>query len=147
MPPPANRIGDERSTLSATLGSLEKVAVKEPIKPNEGLVPQTMSQGRKPRTIKTAKIIPHNKNQRLPFGDIVFSTSALITALSILETISKSESPRMTRIMLIISKPQFLQFTSILLQCGILILRTLNDVTGTLNRSCAPALIISIKGA
>src|SRR5688572_3003099 len=95
--------------LSATLGSLEKVAVKEPIKPNEGLVLQTMIQGSKPRTIKTAIRIPHIRNQRLPFLDMVFSTSALITALSILETISKRESPRITRIMLIISKQQFLK--------------------------------------
>src|SRR5688500_3936948 len=115
--------------LSPTLGSLEKVAVKEPIKPNEGLVPQTMSQGSKPRTIKTAIRIPHTRNQRLPFGDIVFSTSALITALSILETISKSESPRIMRTILIISKPQFFTNLPQYAQRGILNQRNVDEIS------------------
>src|SRR5688500_14152878 len=100
-------MGADRSTLSATLGSLEKVAVKEPIKPSEGLVLHTMSQGSNPRTIKTAKRIPHNRNQRRPLGDIVWSTSALITALSMLETISNNVSPRTISIILKMSKPRF----------------------------------------
>jgi hypothetical protein len=96
--------------LAATAGSLEKVAVKDPIKPRLGLVAQTISQGSSPRTIKTANSIPHNRNQRLPLGDMVFRTSALMTALSILETISNKERPRIMSMMLKMSKKRsFLQ--------------------------------------
>src|SRR3989338_9547593 len=77
IPPPANNNGADCSMLSITAGSELNVAVNEPIKPNAGLVNQMINHGNKPRTIKTAMRIPHNKNQRRAFADMVLRTSEI----------------------------------------------------------------------
>ncbi len=84
---------------SMTNGSELNVAVSEPRKPSFGVDTQMISQGNKPRTRKTAKRMPHTKNQRWARFDIVLRTSALITALSILLIVSKRHRPRTMRIM------------------------------------------------
>src|SRR3989344_99472 len=99
IPPPANNNGADCSILSITAGSELKVAVNEPINPNEGLVNQMINQGNKPLTTKTAIRIPQIKNQRLAFADMVLSTSALMTALSIPLTVSNKHNPITMRIM------------------------------------------------
>ena len=74
-----------------------KVAVSDPKNPKEGFTTQTISHGRSPRTKNTAIRIPHTKKNLLAFCPIVESTSALIMALSILEIISKRQSPKTVR--------------------------------------------------
>lgn len=83
----------ELSIASATAGSELKAAVKEPIGPKPGLTPQTMAQGSAPRSRKTAINSPQSKNHLLARRDMVERTSALITALSIEETVSKRIKP------------------------------------------------------
>lgn len=68
IPPPRRRIGAEVSIAAWTLGSLLNVAVSEPMSPSDGVTAQTMNHGNIPRTIKTAKSIPHNKNHFRAFS-------------------------------------------------------------------------------
>ena len=91
-------MGADCSIVSATCGSLLNVAVNAPKIPREGFAAKIISNGKNPRTITTAKRIPHVRNHFLALFPIVERTSALITALSILETISKRESPATTKI-------------------------------------------------
>jgi len=60
---------------------------------------QTINQSNSPLTKKTAKNIPQTKNQRLAQACIFESTSALIIALSILETTSNKHKPATIKIM------------------------------------------------
>lgn len=92
-----SRIGEECSIAAATLGSLLKVAVRAETGPSPELN-HTISQGRTPLTTKTAITIPQSRNHLLALLPIVESTSALITALSMLETTSNKTSPKTTRI-------------------------------------------------
>ncbi len=87
-------MGAECSIAATTLGSEENVAVKVPINPSSGTVKKTIKNGSKPLIRKTAIKIPHIKNQRLAFFPMVDKTSALITALSIEETVSKRARPK-----------------------------------------------------
>src|SRR3989338_2387087 len=91
-------MGADSSITFAMLGSELNDAAKEPKKPRLGLFAHNITQGNKPLTKNTAIMIPHNKNHFLPFLDIVERTSALITALSMLITISKRLSPKRVRI-------------------------------------------------
>jgi len=75
------------------------VAVKASMGPRDGWEDQTISQGYPPLMAKTANIIPHDKNHRLARIDMVESTSAFITALSMLVTVSKSARPTMIKTM------------------------------------------------
>ena len=102
MPPPISRIGAESSMALMTAGSELNVAVSEPMKPNDGVDIQMMSQGNSPRTRKTAIKIPQRRNHLWARLDMVRRTSALMTALSIDETISKMARPRIIRMALMI---------------------------------------------
>ena len=93
MPPPESSICFELSIASATAGSELKAAVNDPIGPKPGLTAQTMAQGSAPRSKKTAIKSPQSKNHLLARWLMVERTSALITALSIEEIVSKSTSP------------------------------------------------------
>ena len=86
-------MGADDSMAVATLGSLLKVEVKAPIRPNSGEVAQTISQGRSPLTANTAIINPQSKNHFLALGFIVWRTSALMMALSMLVIVSNTKSP------------------------------------------------------
>lgn len=94
VPPPINRMGADFSIDSWTVGSLENVAKREPIGPSPGLTAHIIAQGRSPLITKTAKIIPQKRNHLRALACIVESTSAFIMALSILETISNKQSPK-----------------------------------------------------
>lgn len=94
IPPPARSIGEDCSMASWTWGSLLKVAVRAPIGPREGLTPQTISKGKKPRTKKTAMRIPQMRNHLRAFSPMVLSTSALMTALSMELMVSKRAKPK-----------------------------------------------------
>ena len=73
--------------------SEEKVAVTASSGPKPGVASQTISQGSKPLIKKTAINSPQTKNQRLALACMVDSTSALIIALSMLETTSNKHKP------------------------------------------------------
>jgi len=91
-------VEEESSIADVTAGSLENVASRAPAGPSDGVVAQTISHGRSPRTTKTAKIRPQKRNNFRAFCPIVARTSALMMALSMLETISKTERPATVRI-------------------------------------------------
>ena len=97
MPPPESKICLELSIASATAGSELKAAVNDPIGPKPGLTAQTIAQGSAPRSKNTAIKSPHKRNHFLALLLMVERTSALITALSIEETVSKSTRPRTTK--------------------------------------------------
>ena len=88
-------MGADFSIELFTAISPENVAVKEPIIPREGLNAQTIAQGKTPLTKNTAIKSPQTKNHLRIRAPIVESTSALIIALSIDETTSKRQSPKM----------------------------------------------------
>ena len=98
VPPPIRRMVADCSMAAMTSGSLEKVAVKAPTGPRDGVESQTISQGRRPRTANTAKISPQTRNHRRVRSLIVESTSALMIALSMLVMVSKRQRPAMMRI-------------------------------------------------
>src|SRR3989344_6958219 len=93
VPPPISKIGADNSTASCTFGSELKAAVTTPAGPSDGLVIQTIAKGNRPLSKKTAIKRPQTKNHRLAFSDMVDKTWALITALSIEETVSNNTSP------------------------------------------------------
>ena len=66
--------------------------------PSDGLVAQTITHGRSPRITKTAAIRPHRRNHLRARSLIVARTSALMMALSMLETVSKTMRPATVRI-------------------------------------------------
>jgi hypothetical protein len=104
MPPPMSKIGEEVSMAALMLGSLLKVAVREPRNPRDGVAAHTMSHGKRPRTIKTANNMPQNKNHFRALRLIPPNTSALIIALSTLEMTSKSARPMTMKIIENIAK-------------------------------------------
>ena len=55
MPPPERSIGAESSIASLTSSLPLNVAVKASMGPSPGVVSQTISHGRAPRIMKTAK--------------------------------------------------------------------------------------------
>src|SRR3989338_3797179 len=97
-PPPIIKTGVDFSTDSMTKGSELKVAESDPKKPSDGTVIQMITQGSSPLMINTANRIPQRKNHRLAFWDIVPRTSALMTALSMLLTVSNKHRPMTIRI-------------------------------------------------
>ena len=86
--------GEEMAKDSLMCGSLLKAAVNDVHSPNEGFAIHTISQGRTPLTKKTLKKIPQIKNHLRPFLVMVAKTSAFTTALSRLETTSKTQRPK-----------------------------------------------------
>ena len=93
VPPNIRRTGADSPIAATTAGSLEKVASSAPRGPSDGVVSQTISHGRSPRTAKTTMIRPRRRNHLRAFSPIVARTSALMMALSMPETISKTERP------------------------------------------------------
>ena len=93
IPPPASRGGADISMAAITAVSPDRVACITPQNPSEGLSIYTMMKGRTPRTTKTANNMPQKRNHRRAFLDMVERTSAFMTALSMLLTISKIMSP------------------------------------------------------
>ena len=90
-------IGADFSIDSTTWGSPLKEAINASHGPSVGFVAQMMTQGNKPRTIKTANTIPQRRNHRLARAETVPRTWALITALSIELTTSKRTSQMMMK--------------------------------------------------
>lgn len=93
VPPPINNTCEDSSNIFPTCGSLLKAACNNPPGPRDGTTTHKMRKGSTPRTITTAKSIPHNKNHRRAFAPIPESTSAFIIALSMLLIISNKLSP------------------------------------------------------
>src|SRR3989344_7580108 len=93
VPPPISKIGADNSTASCTFGSELKAAVTTPTGPRDGLVIQTMVKGNMPLSKKTAIKSPQSRNHRLARSDMVDKTWALMTALSIDETVSNNINP------------------------------------------------------
>src|SRR3989338_1873024 len=96
-PPPINRIGVELCTDCWTSSSLLKVAVSAPHKPSDGFAAHTKSKGSRPRMTNTATSSPHTRHQRLASSDMVESTSAFMTALSMPVIISNTARPMTVR--------------------------------------------------
>ena len=70
-----------------------KVLLHAPIGPREGFAAHKIPHGRRPRTRKTDRRIPHKRNHFLAFCPIVDKMSALMIALSILAIDSKMNRP------------------------------------------------------
>src|SRR3989344_6106193 len=92
--PPINNKGADCSTDSLMVSSAEKDAINDSIGPRVGFAIQKISHGNKPLIKKTAINKPQTKNQRLAFKETFDKTSALMTALSMLLTASKTTKPR-----------------------------------------------------
>ena len=106
VPPPMSRMGDDCSIAAMTSGSLEKVAVRAPTGPSDGVESQTISHGSRPRTAKTANSSPQIRNQRFARSLMVERTSALMMALSMLVIVSNRTRPDTIRMMERISMNQ-----------------------------------------
>lgn len=105
MPPAIKSRGEDFSTDSIISGLLLKTPSKAATGPKEGLAIQTISQGKNPLIRKTAIIIPQTKNHFRYLFSIVERTSALTTALSTLQMVSKRQSPRTIKMIEPISIP------------------------------------------
>ena len=81
---------------SAISGDLSNIERKAPQNPISGTESQTTTKGRRPRTRKTAVIIPQKRKIFRQRTLMVFKTWALIMALSTLLTTSKTINPIMT---------------------------------------------------
>src|SRR5512146_1554998 len=86
-------MGADLSTASTTEGSLLNVLISAPHGPKEGVVTHTISQGRTPLMMKTAKSKPQNRNHLRARAPMVERTSALMMALSMLLMVSKRQRP------------------------------------------------------
>src|SRR3989338_1893088 len=102
-PPPSKSGGADSSSACWICGSLLKLAVNAPHGPTDGLAIHTINHGKSPRTMKTPKKIPHIKNHLRHLTLMVDNTSALTTALSMLETTSNRQRPKMLKMMCPIS--------------------------------------------
>ena len=98
-----SRTGELSWMALRAAGSPVRLAVKASQGPRPGVMTQTMSQGRTPRTTKTAIRIPQVRNHLRARVCMPCRTSALMMALSMLVIDSKRASPRTMRMAEVIS--------------------------------------------
>jgi len=106
--PPTNKNGEDSSTTLAISGSALKVAVKALTGPSEGFAPILSAMEAFP-SLRNCKNRPYIRNHLLALLDIVESTSALMTALSMPAYGLKIMRPTTTSIIESISICTFLQ--------------------------------------